>query len=136
MPGNREQSKIYVPLRKASIGRLNLRRIENSVGEAMPDVIGINRKGNSFWLELKYLDEWPKRNTTFPLNGAFERGQLGFSRQWNDWKGHAYILLVVGKDYILLNPFHQLDKMNKDELLSMATLVIGKELVVKYLENL
>jgi len=102
----------------------------------MPDTIGQNRNGTMFWLENKYLEDWPKRASTFPLRGKFKRGQLGFARQCRDWKGHAFVLIRVANDFILLNPSHPLDSMTKDELLSMATLIIGKEPIVSYLEKL
>lgn len=132
----KEQRLTYQPFKKASNGRLKLLRIENSIAEAMPDTICQNRKGTTFWLENKYLDDWPVRAATLPLRTSFEKGQLGFGRDWNSWKGHSYILLRVKNDFILLNPFHALDKMTKDELLSIATLVIGKDQIVKYLEQL
>jgi len=132
----KEQRLTYQPFVQASKGRLKLKRIENSVGEAMPDTICQNRKGTTFWLENKYLDNWPVRESTLPLRTSFQKGQLGFARDWNSWKGHAYILIRVKDDFILLNPFHALDAMTKDELLSLATLVIGKENIVKYLEQL
>lgn len=136
MAHNNEQKKIYEPLKKASIGRLQMHRIENSVGEALPDVIGINRNGTAFWLENKYLEEWPKRATTFPLASAFQRGQLGKLRMWRDWKGRSFVLLRVGKDFILLNPSHPLKEMNQAELMSIAALIVGKDEIIKYLESL
>lgn len=132
----KEQRLTYQPFADASKGRLKLRRVENMVAESMPDTIGINRRGTTFWLENKYLENWPVRDTTLPLRSKFEKGQLGFARSWNDWKGHSYVLLRVDKDFILLNPFHSLDKMTRNELMSMAALVVGKDQIIKYLEQL
>lgn len=133
---NREQTKIYEPLRKDSLGMLQMHRIENSIGEALPDVVGINRIGSTFWLELKYLEEWPKRASTLPLRTSFERGQLGKLRMWRDWNGNAFVLLRVSKDFILLNPSHPLKDMTQAEIMSMAALIVGKHNVINYLVTL
>ena len=63
-------------------GSLNMHRIENMISDGMADIIGINRIGTAFWLELKALDKWPARDSTCPLKGKFEKGQLPFLREW------------------------------------------------------
>lgn len=137
MAQNREQKKIYEPLKKATLGRLHMKRIENSVGEAMPDVIGINRYGTVFWLENKYLESWPVRATTIPLKKAFEKGQLGFARQWTDWKGHSFILLRVAEEYMLLNPMEDLQNMTAAAIYAKAVIAHGDvHAIANFLEKL
>lgn len=123
-------------MKTAAGRRLIIRRIENSVAEAMPDTIIQNRNGSMIWVENKYLEDWPVRETTLPLRNSFERGQLGFLRQSRDWKGHAFVLIRVKDDFILLNPSHPLQEMTKGEIMSMAALVVGKDNIIRYLEQL
>lgn len=86
-------------------GRLQLHRVENSIGQSMPDLIGINRRGGAFWAELKALEDWPKRAATKPLARAFEPGQIPFAKQWIGWRGNSYVILRVGaKEWYLLWP--------------------------------
>lgn len=111
-------------------------RIENLYsGSGMPDVLSINRRGTVFWIENKALEEWPKRDTTKPLRDAFEPGQLAFGRQWKTWHGISFVLLRVGQAYFLLDPDEPLDMQTKDELLANAV-VVGKDVIANYLENL
>jgi hypothetical protein len=133
---------------KHAAGRLLLHRVENSVRESMPDVIGENRDGKAFWLELKALYEWPKRATTKPLRGAFEKGQIPFGKEWIMWGGNAYVLLRVGQDeWFLLSckpriigmtwPENSIDlaDMTRDQINSSAV-AIGLEPIIEFLEQL
>jgi len=129
-----KEQRAFATVKESSLGRLNMKRIENSITAGMPDVILINRKGTVVWLELKALDEWPKRATTAPLKGKFEKGQLAFMREWRSWKGHSFCLLRVGTVYYLLDPRSQLDELSTQQLTEMA--VVGKDAVIGHLEDL
>lgn len=135
MAKNREQEKIFKPLSKASTGRLKLQRIESSTGDGIPDVIGTNRSGRGFWLELKYLEDWPKRDSTCPLKGCFERGQKGFLTSWNDWNFVTFVLLKVDLHYYLLHPNLSLDGYNKSDLLRVVAACGNVEAIIDHLEN-
>jgi penicillin-binding protein-related factor A (putative recombinase) len=115
---------------------LLLHRIENQVMEGTPDVIAITKKnGTVFWIENKALNDWPARKTTCPLADSFEPGQLPFMRQWKHWKGIAFVLLRVDKEFFLLDPVLPLDKMVTTDIIANA-LVIGKKKVCEYIESL
>lgn len=116
-------------------GRLNIRRIENQMGNSMTDTLGINRNGAAFVMELKALADWPKRDSTFPLLDAFEPGQLPYMRSWIFWGGHALVLLRVKTTFYLLNPALKLDAMTKQQLINTA-LAAQTEPVLVYLESL
>lgn len=130
-----KEQKAYDNFSADSVGVLKLYRVENMIGSAMPDVIGENRKGAAFWLELKALHEWPKRATTCPLKGKFEKGQLGWLRAWVSWNGRAYVLLRVGVDFYLLDPRNALDELPTSQLIESA-LVTGKATIIKFLSEL
>lgn len=126
----------YDSFASGCLGVLRLERIENMVGEAMPDVLGINRDGHVFWLELKALLDWPKRESTFPLKAKFEKGQLGFLCSWRSgWDGHAFLLLRVGTVYYLIKPTMDLDKLTTSQLRE-AAVAFGKQACIEYLEKL
>ena len=73
-------------------------RIENLHGDGMSDVYAMNMHGTSAWMEFKALETWPVRNTTCPLKGAFEPGQIPFLQTIASRKGNAWVVLRVGKD--------------------------------------
>lgn len=130
-----KEQRAWDSFKKSSEGLLKMYRIENMIGEAMPDVKGINRIGTSFWLELKAYDEWPKRETTCILKNKFEKGQLAFLCAWRSWRGHAFVLLRVGTVYYLLRPVMDLESYTRIQLME-AALVIGKKECIEYLENI
>jgi hypothetical protein len=100
-----KEQRAWDSLRDKNLGRLLLKRVENTAGDPLADVIGQNRKGTAFWLELKALDKWPARATTQPLKGKFEPGQIPFAKEWNYWGGFAFVLLRVGvTEWFLLWP--------------------------------
>lgn len=110
-------------------------RVENQVIAGMSDVININIKGTVFFVENKALIAWPIRTATYPLRTAFEPGQIPFMREWKKWKGHAFVLLRVEKQYYLLDPNLPLDTMTKENLIEHAVL-IGKETILDYFAEL
>jgi hypothetical protein len=108
-------------------------RIENLVGNGMPDVIAVNRKEVTFFIENKALHGWPKRERTVPLLNAFERGQLPFMREWISKGGKAFVLLRVGSgEYLLLNPVDPLENMTRTDLILMS-FADGKKECLEYL---
>lgn len=132
------EQKVWDTFKRHIVGVLKAYRIENEVGEAMPDVIAENRKGTSFWLELKALKAWPARSTTFPLKDKFQPGQIGWSRDWKSWKGFAFVLVRVETtgEWLLLNTDHDLAFMTKAELLSEATIKYSLVETLIYLKEL
>jgi hypothetical protein len=112
-------------------------RIENLYnGDGMPDVLCINRRGTVFWIENKAIEEWPKRESTFPMKNSFEPGQLTFGRMWKFWGGLSFVLLRVGKSqYIILDPDLPLDSLTQHELITQSYF-LGKDVIMNYLESL
>lgn len=136
--GKKETKEVSSLIKKCE-GRLKLYKVENMVGAAMPDVVGENRKGAAFWMEAKHLEKLPVRDSTPPLRGAFEKGQLGWGVSWKSWGGNSFVIVIVGngsgKEYFLLNTEKDLDLLPKSEFLKKV-LASGFENVVSYLEGL
>lgn len=135
---NREQKYIFVPLKKNSESVLKLQRIESMTGDGVPDVIGTNRKGRGFWLEMKFFESWPARATTLPFKSAFEKGQQSFLTSWSDWKFSSFVLLKVDseKAYYLVHPSLRLKEYTKHEILAMVAASGSINHIIKYLEEL
>ena len=80
-----------------------LHRIENIVGEGMPDLVACCLGQTSF-IELKCVEEPPKRDST-PLLGK-KKGLSIAQRNWHlDWRragGCSYVLVGFGDDIALL----------------------------------
>lgn len=136
---NQREAKAVNKFIKETEGYFKLFKIENKIPGPMPDVVGENRKGHAFWLEAKQLEKWPARETTFPLKGAFQRGQQGWSRSWNSWGGNAFCLLKVGDGRV--SEFYLIDFMRGDletktrsELMEVV-LAEGINNIISYLEN-
>lgn len=123
--------------------RLKIIQIENMVGAATPDLNGINRNGREFWLEGKHILKWPARQSTCPLRGAFEKGQLGWIKARQSWGGRAYVLLFVGEGrdttVCLVDPsLHGDVKLDEVPLafFERGVVACGFEFVVQFLESL
>jgi hypothetical protein len=117
--------------------KLKLERVENQIRDAMPDVVGQNRRGASFWLEFKAIDKWPVRNTTPVMRNCFEPGQLPWLRSWCQWGGHAFVILrAQTRDWLLLNPLDdKLLEHGRADLVRSA-IFCGKCGIIDYLERL
>lgn len=72
--------------------------IENGVGAGTPDVNFIHG-----WIELKSIPRWPSRQRTIVPIPHFHRGQrMWLAQRWNAGGG-AWLLLKVGREWLLFN---------------------------------
>lgn len=88
----------------APYGRLQ--RIESHLtATGIPDV-AYCLLGSAGWLELKHVSAWPKRPTTPLYIKHLKLEQVLFLEDWtrHPSRGHAYALLQVDYDYLLLTP--------------------------------
>lgn len=59
------ESGLWAYIKRGMLGYWHATRIESSAGNGVPDVnFAMFESGNQGWVELKYIDEWPKRLTT------------------------------------------------------------------------
>jgi hypothetical protein len=77
--------------------KLKAYRVENKVMKGMPDVHYI-KNGKSGWLELKYLDKWPKKRITTGLM----LNQALWLYEYSKNKGSCWILVRVERDFTCL----------------------------------
>ncbi len=116
--------------------------------KSLPDIIGINQRGTTFWVELKALDAWPARESTLPLKNAFEPGQVPFLKEWRGFGGWSYVLVKIGAghaaQWMLLTPLggtvnrehRDLTEMTRSDLINQAAVALGLDSIIEYLENL
>ena len=132
-----KEQKAKHNFQKHSLGRLNIKLVENQIGQGMSDMICINRRGTVAWLEAKAIDNWPVRPSTLPLKNAFEPGQIPFMKEWCSWKGNAYVLLKAEDEFYLIHPKGQFDVVDMTQAEIRALSVrSGIEEIITYLEAL
>lgn len=81
-----------------------LHRIENLVGEGMPDVVACCRATVTF-IELKAIDAPPVRATT-PLLGkqhGLSAAQKNWHHDWNAAGGATLILIGIGQEIVVID---------------------------------
>lgn len=74
---------------------LRMHRVENKVMQGMPDVFYI-RRGSAGWIELKYIDVWPKKRVSCGL-------MLSQSMWLTDYSSHGgkcWVLVRIERDFI------------------------------------
>ena len=86
---------------------LKMYRVENKVMKGMPDVHYIDKQGNSGWIELKFLDSWPKKVLSIGLRMNQSLWLTSYARN----KGSCWVLLKVGRDYTALMKGKDADKL-------------------------
>lgn len=100
------------------LAHLDAKPVENPAWPGFPDVNYIEGL-----IELKQVDSWPKRRGSPLKIGHFTQGQRIFiERRWRKG-GNIYLLLQVGRCYLLYNgaDVQQIGRtLNKDEMYDKA----------------
>lgn len=86
-----------------------IHRIENVVETGTPDVSCCMRRrdgsGVSWWVELKFAAEWPKRANTLFRFPNFELEQAMFIEEWGRF-GNACVLAKVAANYFVMPSYY------------------------------
>lgn len=93
---------LWHALRDAVSPHGHIERIENMVGNGMPDVTFCILPGIEGFIELKWAPRWPKDPTVILKLKHFTPQQRIWLRQRTRAGGRCYVLLQVGDDRILL----------------------------------
>ena len=88
------EKNFWVLLRTSLSKNLKMYRVENRVMKGMPDVHYV-KDGKSGWIELKYIDKWPKARVTTGL----KLNQCLWLKEYDEHKGQCWILIRVGRDF-------------------------------------
>jgi hypothetical protein len=72
-------------------------RVENKVTKGMPDIHYIH-EGKSGWIELKYLDKFPKNR----ISSGLKLNQMYWSLEHFKNGGASWVLIRIGRDFIAL----------------------------------
>jgi hypothetical protein len=81
----------------AALVRLHAVAIENALDKGTPDVNCL-----AGWIELKQIDDWPRRESTPVQVHHFRPEQRTWLRARCEHGGNAWVLLRVGKEWLLL----------------------------------
>jgi hypothetical protein len=99
---------------------LKMYRVENRVAQGMPDVHYIGN-GNSGWIELKYINKWPKRRFVSGLR----LNQAMWANTYISHGGNSWILIRVDRDFtVLVSGIHArklFDRPSKKHLMEMSS---------------
>jgi len=90
-------------LREALRGHGHFVRVENAVESGTPDINFCNNYGVDHWIECKHVAKWPTRNATALRVHHFTAEQRLWLAQRIKAGGNAWVLLQVGKDYLLFD---------------------------------
>ena len=88
--------------------------------KGMPDVHYI-REGISGWIELKYLDKWPKKR----MSTGLKLNQSLWLKEYDYNKGQCWILIRISRDFIGLIHGHDakkiFDRPSKKDFLNLLS---------------
>ena len=77
-------------------------RIENAAGQGTPDVT-LTIRGTHAWIELKFLEEFPRRKATTVKCDHFTQEQRTFLHDECMSGGRAFVWIQVGSEYFLFD---------------------------------
>lgn len=96
-----KESSLWQYIRQGMLGKWHATRIESSSGNGVPDVsFGI--PGTNGWMELKYIKEWPVRDTTkvkLPLRPE----QKHWIKVRGCLSGNVWVLIRIENNFFLLD---------------------------------
>ena len=88
---------------------LKMWRVENKVMKGMPDVHYLTN-GKSGWVELKYLNKWPKKR----FNSGVKLNQVFWAKEYIKRKGNSWILIRIDRDFTaLVDGEHAMELYNR-----------------------
>lgn len=98
--------------------------IENSAGTGMPDV-NISFNSLDYWIELKYREESPKRDTTAALKGFVRPQQkIWIKHRLSKGAGNIYLFARIDNEYFC---YHIYDEERLSYLETMTTVELYNE---------
>jgi len=107
---------------------LHMVRVENPVGPGTPDVnwCGRNRatgEVSTGWVELKYLEAWPKRASTLVRIKHYTQQQRDWLLLRHAAGGRVALLLQVRREYLLFKgaACQEVGGLRRYDLLSLAS---------------
>lgn len=113
------EQRVWDAMRKAAPSGFWVQRVENLVGEGIPDVHVMNAQGAMAWVELK-AGKLPKRGTTRVLGGnGLRPSQINWHVKAASLGASVYtVLRVEGGELFMLHCTHAatINEMTAEEL--------------------
>jgi len=103
-------------------------RHEDSLQTGIADVSFVSNNGFHGWMELKKLNEWPKRESTIVRIDHYTDDQRIWLARKGRAGGYTWLFLQVGRDYLLFNwkAAQEVGRLPKEHLMRSASLVSEK----------
>lgn len=100
-------------------------RHEDKLAKGIADVSFVGNDERHGWVELKQLDEWPKRESTIVRVEHFTKDQLFWLQRKGKAGGNTWLFMKVERDYLLFywNRLERVGQVNKAELCRHASMV-------------
>lgn len=111
---------------KPALNSKHFKRVAWKVGTStragIPD-IAYRPSGHMVWLELKYVDHWPVRDTT-PITLGISLEQQAHLREWcEDEAGQGFVIVLIEKD-VFVFPWHIHDTIQRENIETAAVLTM------------
>lgn len=87
---------------KRNLPNVHWQRIESTTGVGIPDINGCYN-GCDFWIEIKYLDAFPKRPATPVRINHFTAEQKLWLKRRGEVGGRVLLFVQVGREYFLFD---------------------------------
>jgi len=108
------EQTFWAYVRKGMRGRWHVQRHEDSVTRGIPDV-SYAIDGAEGWIELKTLNDWPKRPTT-PVRVDIKPEQVAWLEARGDaGAGRCFVLIRVGHEHLLVR-WNRVRDLLRDDL--------------------
>jgi len=97
------EKSLWRTLNKNMNQNWEVQRVENLIGPGTPDLYYTLGKNSTGWLELKYLDDWPKKRPTPVKIEHYTPQQRNWFRRHGSKGANVFLLLQVNKEYLLFD---------------------------------
>lgn len=109
---------------------LEATRHEDTLQLGIADVSFVSTNRVHGWMELKQIDEWPKRESTILKIDHYTDDQRLWLKRKGKAGGHVWLFVKVGRDYLLFDweAAQRVGKLNKAALYDIAWKVWEKKM--------
>ena len=100
-------------------------RHEDKLAKGIADVSFVSEDARHGWMELKQVDEWPKRESTIVRVEHFTTDQLHWLQRKGKAGGNTWLFMKVERDWLLFywNQIELIGQINRADLERAATCV-------------
>ena len=98
------ESQFWGKIRGGMLGKWHATRIESATMAGIPDICA-TIPGRHLWIELKYLEAFPKKASTKVRIDHFTDKQREWIMSRGQLAGNVWVIIGVGKEFFVF-PYH------------------------------